>query len=322
MASGELFVGVDLGGTTMTVALIDENGLIHAEAEEPTLAVEGAEALVGRIVAGIRKLMAQKGLGPGAVAGIGMGVPGLIDTARGVALLAPNLHWENVPVADLVARELGMPVRIQNDVRCAALGEKRFGAGRGVDNLVLITLGTGIGSGIFLNGQLWTGPGGYAGEAGHITVEAEGPACACGNRGCVEAFSGRFGIIRRAKEALAQQPSAKLLDLVQGDPDRLTPALLHQAAVAGDKLAAKVLEDTGRYVGIGMASVVNLLNPERIIVGGGVARAGELILEPIRKEIRQRAVRLAADMVEVVPAQLGAAAGVIGASTLVHQNGN
>lgn len=301
----------------MTFALVDAAGRLLEKEHAPTAGGEGAEAVLGRIRAGIGRLLEAAQRRGAVVKGIGLGVPGLIDREAGVSVLSPNLGWRNVAVRQVFEEAFGLPVDMENDVRCAALGEKRFGAGRDVDDAVLITLGTGIGSGVFIGGRLLRGPGGFAGEVGHQTIVPDGPICGCGNAGCVEALAGAPAIIRRAQAAYTRMASPVLRELVHDDPARITPAVLHQAAEAGDPLAARILEDTGRYVGIAMANVVNILNPQRVIVGGGVAQAGEWLLGPMRREIRRRSLDQPGAMAEVVPAALGPDAGVIGAAWLL-----
>ncbi|HET7559861.1 MAG TPA: ROK family protein [Limnochordia bacterium] len=317
--AGRVSVGVDLGGTSFACALVDETGRTVAQCDGETKSAEGAESVLGRIGEAVVALREKAGLSPGDLLGIGMGVPGLIDAERGIALFSPNLKWRDVQVAEIVGRRTGLPVYIDNDVRVAVWGERTYGAGREVDVFILITLGTGIGGGLFLGGRIWRGAAGYAGEVGHQSITADGPLCGCGNRGCVEAWAGTAGILRRARAMLAESDDPRaheLYRLAGGDIAAITPAMIHRAAVAGDAGAARVLADTGRFVGTAMANLVNVLNPERIIVGGGIARAGDYILEPMRQEIVRRGMDAAARMVEVVPAELGEAAGYVGASTL------
>lgn len=308
-------VGVDLGGTTFTVALVDREGRIDFKSEHDTLAHEGSEAVMGRIAAAIRELLEQAGVKPSELTGIGLGMPGLHDRERGVCIYASNLQWRDVPVRDRFQQWFDVPVVIENDVRCAALGERHFGAGRGVDDMVLVTLGTGVGGAVIMGGKLQRGDG-FAGEVGHQTIDPDGMLCSCGNRGCLESYAGAIGIVRRARAAYARRPSDRLREVAGKDLAHLTPKHLSEAAVAGDETARWILSETGRYLGIGLANVVSLLHPKRIVVGGGVARAGDLILSALREEISRR-VPYGMDTTEVVLAALGPAAGVIGASTLV-----
>lgn len=317
VVQGKSAVAVDIGGTTFSVAVVNERGEMAALEEEETRASEGAEAVLGRIVSTIRRVMSNGCMTNSDVVGIGMGIPGLHDRHQGVVLTSPNLKWENVPVRQWIGTAIGTEVYMDGDVRVAAIGEKYFGAAGGCDNFVFITLGTGIGSGVFIDGELYRGPGGYAGEVGHQTIVENGPLCGCGNYGCVETLAGNGGIVRRAIEALEKEEAPLLLQEVGGEPANITPAALYRAAQAGCSVSRRVLSDTGYYVGTAMANLVNVLNPERIIVGGGVAQAGEMILGPMRETIRKRAMRPNAGMVRVIPAQLGRNAGLLGAAAMV-----
>lgn len=310
-------IGVDLGGTTFSVACIDTSGNIKKQKDYQTHAYQGPQTVLERIAAAIRDLLAELDLAPTDVRGIGIGMPGLHDTEQGVCLYAANLKWHDVPVKKPFEDWFGVPVTIENDVRCAALGERHFGAAQDVDDMVLITLGTGVGGAVILGGRLQRGGSGFAGEVGHQTIDPDGRLCACGNYGCLEAYAGTAGIVERAKALYNRFPSEWVRRAAGDDLSGLTPRLLSEAAAQGDLAALQVWEETGRYIGIGLANVVSLFNPKKIVVGGGVARAGEILLKPMRDEIRQRVPVLMADTVEVVPAVLGSKAGVVGASTLV-----
>lgn len=316
MTEQPLAIGVDVGGTTFSVALVSRQGTILRSDEGETLAAQGAEAVIGRITGSITRLLQEAALTPSALSGIGMGIPGLHDRKRGVVLTSPNLEWEGVPVRDLVCGVIDTKFYMDGDVRVAAVGERYFGAAANCDNFIFITLGTGIGSGIFIDGKLYRGPNGYAGEVGHQTIVERGPLCGCGNKGCVEALAGNKGIIRRAQQALRTQEAPILMQEIAGDVSQITPAALYRAAVAGCPLSHQVLADTGRYVGTAMANLVNVINPQKIIVGGGVAQAGEMILGPLRETIDLRAMGPNAAAVEVVPAMLGNRAGVLGAAAM------
>ena len=217
----------------------------------------------------------------------------------------------------MIEDEFHIPTRIDNDVRCAALGELKFGAGRGCENFVCITVGTGIGSGLVINGKVVRGAANAAGEIGHIKLQMEdGPLCGCGDSGCLEAFASGPSIVAMAQEYLKGGKSAKFRELA-GDGE-ITPYIVAKAAEAGDPVAKRIFEKMGYYIGMGLTSVINLLNPEKIIIGGGVAECGELLLEPIRRTINERTMKVQREAVEIVPAELGNSAGVIGASMLVE----
>ena len=214
-------------------------------------------------------------------------------------------------------KEFNVPVKVDNDVRCAALAELNFGAGIGCKNLICITVGTGIGSGIIINGKIVRGASNAAGEIGHIKLKMhDGLLCGCGDRGCLEAYASGPSIVAMAKEYVLGGKSAKFREIA-GSVDAITPAIVAQAANEGDSVAKKIFEITGEYIGIGLTSVVNLLNPEKIVIGGGVADAGDILLEPLRKTLKSRTMPIQGAAVEVVPAQLGNTAGIIGSSLLI-----
>ena len=253
------------------------------------------------------------------IEGIGFDFPGQVDYKTGVVKLAPNIPgWVNVPIAQMIEEEFNIPTRIDNDVRCAALGELKFGAGKGCENFVCITVGTGIGSGLVINGQLVRGAANAAGEIGHIKLQMNGgPICGCGDTGCLEAFASGPSIVAMAQEYLKGGKSTKFREMAGADGE-ITPYIVAKAAEAGDPVAKRIFEIIGTYIGMGLVSVINLLNPEKVIIGGGVAAAGDLLLDPIRKTIKERAMVVAGNSVEIVPAELGNSAGVIGASMLVE----
>ena len=252
------------------------------------------------------------------IQGIGFDFPGQVDYKTGVVKLAPNIPgWVNVPIAQMIEEAFHIPTRIDNDVRCAALGEMNFGAGKGCQNFVCITVGTGIGSGLVVNGQLVRGAANAAGEIGHIKLQMkDGPICGCGDTGCLEAFASGPSIVAMAQDYLKSGKSTKFREMA-GDGE-ITPYIVAKAAEAGDPVAKRIFTIIGEYVGMGLVSVINLLNPEKVIIGGGVAEAGDLLLEPIRKTVMERAMVVARESVEIVPAELGNSAGVIGASMLVE----
>ena len=311
-------IGIDVGGTNVKIALVDGEGKIIYSNSVPTYAQMGYEYTVNNIKQAIRDLMKETNTEAKDIQGIGFDFPGQVDCKTGVVKLAPNIPgWVNVPIAQMIEEEFNIPTRIDNDVRCAALGELKFGAGRGCENFVCITVGTGIGSGLVINGKVVRGAANAAGEIGHIKLQMEdGPLCGCGDSGCLEAFASGPSIVAMAQEYLKGGKSAKFRELA-GDGE-ITPYIVAKAAEAGDPVAKRIFEKMGYYIGMGLTSVINLLNPEKIIIGGGVAECGELLLDPIRRTINDRAMKVQREAVEIVPAELGNSAGVIGASMLVE----
>lgn len=313
-------IGIDVGGTNVKIALVDDNGKIIYSNSVPTYAKMGYEYTVNNIKQAIKDLMKETNTTPSDIEGIGFDFPGQVDCKTGVVKLAPNIPgWVNVPIAQMIEDEFHIPTRIDNDVRCAALGELKFGAGRSCENFICITVGTGIGSGIVINGKVVRGATNAAGELGHIKLQMNGgPICGCGDTGCLEAFASGPAIVAMAQEYIKGGKSTKFREMAAVEGGEITPYMVAKAAEEGDPVAKRIFEIVGEYIGIGLTSVINLLNPERVIIGGGVAESGELLLGPIRKTIKERAMVVAGNAVEIVPAQLGNSAGVIGASMLIE----
>ena len=311
-------IGIDVGGTNVKLALVDDKGNITYSNSVPTRAEMGYEYTVNNIKQAIRDLLVETKLSTKDIEGIGFGFPGQVDYKSGVVRLAPNIPgWVDVPIAKLIEDEFKIPTRVDNDVRCAALGELNYGAGKGCENLICITVGTGIGSGLIINGKLVRGASNAAGEIGHIKLQMhDGPICGCGDTGCMEAFASGPSIVAMAENYIRGGKSTKFREMANGA--QITPYIVGEAAKAGDPVAKRIFTIMGEYIGIGLASVVNLLNPEKIIVGGGVADAGDLLLNPMKQTLKDRAMKIAGDAVEIVPAQLGNTAGVIGASLLIE----
>ena len=315
---GKNRIGIDVGGTNVKIALVDEKGKIKYSNSVPTRAEMGYEYTVNNIKQAIYDLLKETKLEPKNIEGIGFGFPGQVDYKSGIVRLAPNIPgWVDVPIAKLIEDEFHIPTRVDNDVRCAALGELNFGAGKGCENLICITVGTGIGSGLIVNGKLVRGASNAAGEIGHIKLQMNGgPICGCGDTGCLEAFASGPSIVAMAEDYIRGGKSTKFREMANSNP--ITPYIVCEAAKAGDPVAKRIFTIMGEYIGIGMASVVNLLNPEKIIVGGGVADAGEILMTPLKETLKKRAMKIAGEAVEVVSAQLGNTAGVIGASLLIE----
>ena len=310
-------IGVDVGGTNVKIALVDKEGSIVYSNTTPTRAEMGYEYTISNIKQAINDLMKETKTDKNSIEGIGFGFPGQIDCTSGIVRLLPNIPgWVNVPVSKIMEKEFGIPTKVDNDVRCAALGELAFGAGKGCQNLICITIGTGIGSGLIVNGKLVRGADNAAGEIGHIKLQMHnGPICGCGDSGCLEAFASGPSIVAMAQEYILGGKSTKYRELANPE---ITPYIVAEAAKQGDKVAIKIFERMGEYIGIGLASVVNLLNPEKIVIGGGVADAGDILFTPLVNTLKKRAMPIQAKSVSVVPAQLGNAAGVIGASLLIE----
>ena len=317
MDSKHAVIGIDLGGTKISTALVGNDGEIIAHDYQQTRAAEGQSAVIERMLDAARRVMAQAGMDRSQVAAVGVGAPGPLDIEAGVVVAPPNLPgWDRVPLKQLIKDGLGIAAFLENDANAAALGEHRFGAGRGVEHMIYVTVSTGVGGGLILDGKLYHGAAGMAGEVGHIIVEPEGPLCGCGNRGCLEALASGTAIARRARERVAHGAPTLIADLAGGDPERITVRLVAEAADQGDKEAQTILAEAMNYLGIGMANLVNLFNPQLIVIGGGVTNIGERLFQPVRGAIAQNALPSAAQAVRVVPAALGDNAGVLGAAAV------
>lgn len=310
-------IGIDVGGTNVKLALVSPEGKIIYSNSIPTHAEMGYEYTVSNIKEAIHVLLKETGSSSSDIEGIGFGFPGQVDYKSGIVRLAPNIPgWVDVPIAKLIEDEFNIPTRVDNDVRCAALGELNFGAGQGCENLICITVGTGIGSGLIVNGKLVRGASNAAGEIGHIKLQMkDGPICGCGDTGCLEAFASGPAIVAMAENYIAGGKSTKYRELANPD---ITPYIVYEAAKAGDPVAKRIFTIMGEYIGIGLSSVINLLNPEKVIIGGGVAASGEFLMGSIKETVKKRAMKIAGETVEIVPAQLGNTAGVIGASLLIE----
>jgi glucokinase len=313
-------VGVDLGGTNIVVGVLPIDGGTGEVPSLRTVATEaqrGAKFVVDRIVAMIREaideVIAEHGGTLEDFAGIGIGSPGPLNRATGTVINTPNLGWRNFPLRDLIANAVGLPATLDNDANCATYGEWWLGAGRDVDTLVGLTLGTGIGGGIVLNGQIFHGASDAAGEIGHMTIEANGRKCNCGNYGCLEAYASGPAIALRAVEGIQAGAESLLPALVNGRLEDITAATVYEGVVLGDPYANDVMRETAKFLGAGVANMINVLNPEMIVIAGGVTRAGDHLFSPLRAEVRRRAFKSAQEACQIVSAQLPGTAGLIGA---------
>lgn len=315
-------VGVDLGGTNVRAAVIDRaNEQIVARGENlPSLATEGVEQTAGQIALAVETALMTALVHKDQVLGVGVAVPGHVKAKEGLVKWAPNFkdQWKDVPIASLIERHLGLPVQIGNDANLAALGEFRFGAGRAVRHLVMVTLGTGIGGGIIVDGKLLDGADGGAGEIGHMVINPGGRG---GNSafGSVEGETQRDAIIERAARKIQEGYETSLGERVDFDRFSLTPAIIAEEAKKGDAIALEVFEETGYYLGLCVTNLINLLNPEMVVIGGGIAQAGDIILEPIRRTVTATAIRSLSRSCRIVPAELGDNAGIFGGAAIILQ---
>jgi glucokinase len=310
-------LGIDIGGTNLVVGSVAEDGsALLADATEPTQAEAGAGDVVDRLVRLAQHAMSEtRRAVPGAeILGVGVGAPGPLDTKRGIVLLTPNLGWVDLPLRQIIHERLGLPAALDNDANCAVLGEWWVGAARGTRNAIGITIGTGIGGGLILDGKLYHGASDVAGEIGHTTIDTEGRRCKCGNYGCLEAYASGPNIALRAVEEIQAGAVSRLPSLVGGDLRQITAQTVYQAAKDGDELALEVVNDTARFLGVGIGNLLNVFNPEVVVVCGGVTLAGDHLFVPLRREAARRAFKPAVEACRIVPGALGGTAGVYGAA--------
>jgi glucokinase len=319
-------LGIDLGGTKILGVLADEHGKVLDERREPTLAHEGPEAVVERLVGVIRELTPE-----GGVDGIGVDVPAPVDTNAGVLYAPPNLPgWseKGVPLISILKEKLGwgerVPMVLMNDANASALAEYRFGAGcekvlgREVSHMIFLTVSTGIGGGVIVDGKLLLGSQGFAGELGHVVIDADGYRCNCGNVGCLEAVASGTALAREAATIVAGKRETKIAKLAKGDPANVTAKMVVEAAQAGDPVALELMEREARLLGAGVGSFVNIFNPQLIAIGGGVSHAGKLLFEPLRAEVDRRIMAPFRGTYEIVPAVLGDRSAALGAVAGAH----
>jgi len=312
----ELLIGVDLGGTQIRALVVGGQGKTLNRVATLTCAADGLEAVIRRIEDTVRRAVGD--IPWRQIRGIGVGAPGPVDPWAGLITETPNLPgWQNVPLGDIMARTFGVPVFLGNDANLAALAEHTYGAGVGVDHLIYMTISTGIGGGIIVNGELLLGARGLAGEIGHQTLVDDGPLCGCGNHGHLESLASGPAIARAAREAVAGGRGDRILQLAKGAVDAIDARLVGQAAANGDPTALEIVRRAATYVGIGLANLCNILNPELIILGGGVSRIGDLLFDTVRETVARRAMP-GARQVRIVPAALGDDVVLLGAVALIN----
>ncbi len=304
----EKYIGIDVGGTEIKFALITKDGTILYSGSMPTQAQMGFQTSFNNIKKAINTILKENNISSQNINGIGIGLPGAIDNKNGIVEDMPNIPgWHNVPLAQEIKNEFGIITKLDNDANCAALGEYYFGAGKGCQHLVCITIGTGIGSGIINDGKLIRGFNNLAGEIGHIKTHIKETAiCGCQDKGCLEAIAAGSAITELAKQTSFAKKYSKI-----------TPKIIFEEAQQNNTEATQIYKTIGEHIGTALASVINILNPQKIIIGGGIAKAGDILFNPIKDTINKRALKKATKDIEILPAQLGNNAGVMGASLLV-----
>jgi len=310
-----LGIGIDLGGTKILSAVVTLRGKILSKDETATPAKEGQEAVVESILTSISRALAGANISVSELSAIGIGAAGISNPATGVLFTSPNLPGcRDMPLRDIIEKRLNQKTFLLNDANAAALGELYFGAARGARNFIYVTLSTGIGGGIVINGELYTGALGLAGEIGHMTIQDEGPRCNCGNQGCWETFASGTALAREAKRRIKEGTPTSMIEYVQGDIEKVTARIVHIAALQGDNLARELIARTSYYVGVGLANLINIFNPELVVIGGGLSNMGDILLGPAFEVAKERAYRQAFEAARFTTAKLGQNSGVLGAA--------
>jgi glucokinase len=319
--SGQLFAGVDLGGTKILVLVADAEGGVVGSARIPTLAAQGPDAVITRIADAVRQAATDAGADAASLSAVGISAPGPIDAAAGVITDPPNLPgWHNVPLARILGERLGVPAILENDANCGAVGEHNFGAGRGFRHMIFVTISTGIGGGVIIDNELYAGASGAAGEVGHIAVSVDGPACGAGHVGCLEAFASGTAIAARAREMIAAGGLPRTARMAEHNPP-LSAETVFLAGQQGEAEATALITSAGRYLGIGLASIINAFNPQAIVLGGGLTNMGETLLGPAVEVARARSFGQSFMDVRIVEGELGERAAALGALAVARNRG-
>jgi len=311
----DLILGIDLGGTKILTAVTDSQGNMLSREHSITPASKGRETVIQSILDSAHSALKQAGIAISEIFAIGIGAPGISNPETGILFTSPNLPgWQDVPLRDIIQSRLGKKAFLINDANAAALGEFYFGAARGARNFIYITLSTGIGGGIVIDGKIYSGAIGAAGEVGHMTIDDNGPICNCGNRGCWETLASGTALAREARQQIKEGVRTSILEYAEGDIEKVTAQVIHSAAEQGDSLAKELIARTGYYVGVGLANLINIFNPELIVIGGGLSNIGDMLLKPAFKTAGERAYKEAFQAVRFASAELGRNSGVLGAA--------
>jgi len=318
--AGDLILGVDLGGTKILTAVANSQGKMLSRDHSITPAQKGHKAVIQSILESVHRALGRADVAISDLIVVGVGAPGLLNPETGILFTSPNLPgWRDVPLRDIIQEKLGKKTFLINDANAAALGEFYFGAARGARNFIYITISTGIGGGIVIDGKIYSGAIGAAGEVGHMTVDDDGPICNCGNRGCWETLASGTALAREARHRIEEGVRTSILEYADGDVEKVNPQVINSAARQGDSLAKELIGRTGYYVGVGLANLVNIFNPELIVIGGGLSNIGDMLFEPAFKVAGERAYREAFQAVRFASAELGRNSGVLGAAAFALQ---
>jgi len=315
MRKKPLVLGVDLGGSKILTAVVNGQGKMLSRDHSITPAAKGPDAVIQAILESTDRALNHAGITAGQLEAVCIGAPGLSNPETGVVFTSPHLPgWKDVPLKQITEDKMGVKTLIVNDANAAALGEMYFGAAKGARNFVYVTISTGIGGGIVIDGEVYAGSLGTGGEIGHMTIDTNGPKCNCGNNGCWETLASGTALAREAKQRIEDGAETSILNYTGGDVNKVNAETVHKAALQGDTLARELIAQTSYYIGVGLANLINIFNPEIIVIGGGLSNIGDMLLEPAYKVAGERAYKVAFNSVRFARAQLGRNSGVIGAA--------
>lgn len=319
---GKYIIGIDLGGTKIATAVADSKGNILKQINIPTLADKGADIVIDRVISSVDKILEESGINIKDVASLGIGVPGHVDAQKGIITKAPNLPgFENIEIRKKLKKHFPIEIIIDNDANAATIGEFKLGAGKNKQNMLFITVSTGIGGGLVIGGNIYHGSSNNAGEIGHMILDPKGPKCNCGNRGCLEAFASGPAMAKRAIKKLSNESKIReeasiLVNMVDGDVEKITSKEISIAASEGDKFSMEIIKENAEYIGIGLVNIINVIDPEVIVLGGGVSMIGKPLFKAIKKTMENYSSINKNNLPDVIPAELGYDAGIIGAIAL------
>ncbi len=310
------YIGADIGGTKIAVGLVDENGKILIQNDVPTGVGRHYSEIIKDMALLIQKVVRESELDLEDIKAIGVGSPGAVSNSTGMVIFANNLYWHNVPLRQELQKYIDKPVYIENDANVAAFAEAMCGACQGVDASVTMTLGTGLGAGIVINGKPYPGSHGVGAELGHIVIEPDGLECTCGNRGCLERYTSATALIREGKEVVLNSPDSLIFQFAHGDPERITAKIVIDAAKEGDSSANTIMNRYVHYLALGIVNVINFIDPDIIAIGGGVSKAGDFLLDALKKEVGKKVLYKAVPYAKICLARMGNEAGIVGAAML------
>ncbi len=317
IADAYYIIGVDVGTTNTIVILMDLSAKIINRSVVATCTSRKSDIIIRRVIDTIEKVFSQSEVELSKILGIGIGIPGLIDKEQGVVKFSPDLGWENVDLVGPISEKFNLPIMIDNVTRAMAVGERSFGVALGVSNFICINLGYGIGAALFIDGEIYSGSSDSAGEFGHMTMEKDGPLCDCGNHGCLEALASANAISKEARQKIKNGHQSLITEMVEGDLEKIEAKTIYDAAKKGDELALEIVGRATEHIGIAVASIINLFDPDMVILAGGVVAAGSILTDAISRKSDSRKMKFAGGNTSIVTSQLGANAAAVGAASFI-----